>query len=212
VTITRVAGICGLLAFVTLNIGWIVGGLAQPSAYSFANDDISDLGAMPANSAWIYNQLGSNLTGLLVIAFAVGLWSALTPSILGRIGAAVLAAAGTGIFLEGFLRLDCRGIDAPCQNDSWHAHAHKVETVFTTVTLIAAPLVLAFAFRRSPEWRSAWIPTLAAVPLAFLVGVLFSAIGNGASTRATTVVLFLWIAYVATRLLRASPSLELRFE
>jgi hypothetical protein len=26
-----------------VNIGWIAGGLAQPAAYSVANDDISDL-------------------------------------------------------------------------------------------------------------------------------------------------------------------------
>jgi hypothetical protein len=30
----RVAGVCGLLAFVTFNVGWIAGGLAQPSAYA----------------------------------------------------------------------------------------------------------------------------------------------------------------------------------
>ena len=63
----RIAGICGLLAFVTVNIGWIAGGLAQPAAYSVANDDISDLGADTANSSWIYNRIGANLTGLLVI-------------------------------------------------------------------------------------------------------------------------------------------------
>jgi hypothetical protein len=31
------------LRVVTVNIGWIAGGLAQPAAYSVANDDISDL-------------------------------------------------------------------------------------------------------------------------------------------------------------------------
>ena len=62
----RIAGICGLLAFVTVNIGWIAGGLAQPAAYSVANDDISDLGAVTANSSWIYDRIGANLTGLLV--------------------------------------------------------------------------------------------------------------------------------------------------
>ena len=41
----RIAGICGLASFVTVNIGWIAGGLAQPDAYSVARDDISDLGA-----------------------------------------------------------------------------------------------------------------------------------------------------------------------
>jgi hypothetical protein len=200
--VTRVAGICGLLAFVTMNIGWIAGGIAQPSAYSFANDDISDLGSLRANDAWIYNQLGANLTGGLIVVFAIGLWIALSPSILGRIGAGVLAVGGVGSFLDGFFRLDCRGIDAACSNDSWHSSAHKIESGFTAAALLAAPVILAFAFRTIPSWRSAWIPSLAAVPLSFLVGALFSTIGDGASTRATTVVLFVWIAYVAARLLR----------
>ena len=60
---TRAAGICGVLAFVTVNLGWILGGLAQPAAFSTADDDISDLGALTADHAWIYNQLGANLTG-----------------------------------------------------------------------------------------------------------------------------------------------------
>lgn len=37
----RVAGVSGLLALVTVLIGWIGGALAQPDAYSSA-DDISD--------------------------------------------------------------------------------------------------------------------------------------------------------------------------
>ena len=75
----RIAGICGLAAFVTVNIGWIVGGFAQPAAYSVANDDISDLGAVTADSSWIYNRIGANLTGLLVVALALGFWRALSP-------------------------------------------------------------------------------------------------------------------------------------
>jgi hypothetical membrane protein len=69
----RIAGICGLAAFVTFIIGWIAGGLAQPSAYSFANDTISDVGAVTADSSWIHNRIGSNLTGLLVVVLALGL-------------------------------------------------------------------------------------------------------------------------------------------
>ena len=66
----RIAGICGLASFVTVNIGWIAGGLAQPDAYSVARDDISDLGAVTASSSWIYNRIGANLTGLLVVVLA----------------------------------------------------------------------------------------------------------------------------------------------
>jgi hypothetical membrane protein len=199
----RIAGICGLAAFVTMNIGWIAGGLAQPSAYSFANDDISDLGAVTASSSWIYNGIGASLTGLLVVALAVGLWRALSPDVLGRLGAGALFVVGACAVLEGFFfHLDCRGIDTGCRNDSWHSHAHKIESDVTAVATIAALLILAFAFRRIPAWRDSWLPTLITVPAILIAGVLFSAVGNGASTRAVTVGVFLWIAFVSVRLLQ----------
>src|SRR3954452_71150 len=124
----RVAGVCGLIAFVTANLGWILGGLAQPSAYSVADDDISDLGALTAADPWLYNQLGSNLTGLLVVCVGLGLWWALSPDVLGRVGSLAVIVAGAGLFFDGIFRLDCRGIDTGCDNDSWHSHAHKLES------------------------------------------------------------------------------------
>jgi hypothetical membrane protein len=199
----RIAGICGLAAFVTMNIGWIAGGLAQPSAYSFANDDISDLGAVTANSSWIYNGIGASITGLLVVALALGLWRALSPDVLGRLGAGALFVVGACAVLEGFFfHLDCRGIDTGCTNDSWHSHAHKIESDITAVATIAALLILAFAFRRIPAWRDSWLPSLFAVPAILLAGIVFSAVGNGASTRAVSVGAFLWIAFVSVRLLQ----------
>src|SRR6266542_938550 len=107
----RAAAICGLLAPVTVSIGWIGGALAQPDAYRSADDDLSDLGAQTANMAWIYNQIGDNLTGILIILLGLGLWRALSPDVLGRIGAGSVMLTGLTAFLEGFLRLDCRGIE-----------------------------------------------------------------------------------------------------
>ncbi|MFL5950975.1 MAG: DUF998 domain-containing protein [Gaiellaceae bacterium] len=198
----RIAGICGLLAFVTFNVAWIAGGQVQPSAYSVANDDISDLGAMTAASPWIYNRFGANLTGVLVVLLGLGLWRALSPDMIGRIGAAVLVAEGISTFFDGIFHLDCRGIDAACDNVSWHSRAHKIESGFTGAFSLLAPLVLSFAFRRNPAWRDSWIPSLLAVPGVVVANVAFSAVGDGAATRAGTVVIFIWIAFVSVRLLQ----------
>ena len=198
----RLAGACGLLALVTSTLGWVAGGFAQPAAYSPARDDISDLGAITAASPWLYNQLGANLTGLLVVGCALGLWTALSPSVLGRLGAAALLLGGLGAFLDGLFRLDCRGIDDACTNHTWHAHAHKLESGFTAAFTIVAPLLLALAFRRSPAWRGAWLPSLLTFPAIIVANVVFSAIGDGAATRAGTVVFFLWVAFVGAWLLR----------
>jgi len=198
----RIAGVCGLLAFVTFNVAWIAGGLAQPSSYSVANDDISDLGAITAASPWIYNQIGANLTGILVVVLGLGVWRALSPDVIGRVGAAVLIAEGISTFFDGIFHLDCRGIDAACDNTSWHSHAHKVESGFTGAFSLLAPLLLAFAFRRNPAWRDSWIPSLLAVPAVIAANVAFSTVGDGAATRAGTVVIFAWIAFVSVRLLQ----------
>jgi hypothetical protein len=93
-------------------------------------------------------------------------------------------------------------IDTGCRNDSWHSHAHKIESGITAVAVFAAPLILAFAFRRIPAWRDSWLPSLFTVPAIVVAGIVFSAVGNGASQRAGSVVIFLWIAFVSVRLLQ----------
>lgn len=182
----------------------MVGDLAQPAAFSPANDDISDLGALTAASPWLYNQIGANLTGLLVMGLALGLWWALSPNLLGRIGAGAVFIAGLGAFLDGFFRLDCQGIDPGCANDSWHSAAHKWESRFTVAATLLAPLILALAFRRIPTWRSAWLPSLLVLPAVLVANAIFSVLGDGAATRAGTFVWFVWVAYLGYRLLEAA--------
>ena len=200
----RAAGICGLLAGVAFVVGLVLGDLAQPDAFSPADDNISDIGAQTADQAWLYNQIASNLCGLLIIGFALGLWRALGSGWLARLGAAGLAVLGFLRFSEGFLRLDCRGIDAGCENTSRQADAHGIESGIAAALLFIVPPVLAFAFRRLPEWRDLWLPTLLAVPAVIGISVLFSIIGNGAATRAASVGWFVWLALIAWRLLRLS--------
>jgi hypothetical protein len=157
---------------------------------------------MTASTPWLYNQIGSNLTGLLIVVLALGLWLSLAPDTLGRLGAAALLLVGVGVFLDGLFRLDCQGIDVNCQNDSWHSDAHKMESRFTVAFTLLSPIILAFAFRRVAEWRDSWVPTLAAIPLSIGVGILFSVLGDGAATRATTLTWTLWAAFVGLRLLQ----------
>ena len=83
----RLATICGLVAPLKYTAALVFGGLAQPDAFSSADNAISDLGSDTASSGWIYNQIGLNLTGILVVVFALGLWRELSPDLLGRLGA-----------------------------------------------------------------------------------------------------------------------------
>ncbi len=192
------------MAFVTSTVAWLAGGLAQPSAYSAADDDISDLGAITAHSAWIYNQVGANLTGILVALLGLGIWRALSPDVVGRLGAAGLIAAGISTFFDGIFRLDCRGLDAGCDNVSWHSRAHKIESGLTAALTLLTPVILAFAFRRNASWRDSWLPSLLTLPAVLAANVVFSAIGDGAAIRAGTVVVFAWIAFVGVQLWKKS--------
>ena len=201
----RFAAVCGLAVPFVFTASLVFGGLAQPDAFSSANDDISDLGAQTASSAWIYNQVGANLTGLLLVCFALGLWRAVGRNLLARLGVAALVIVGTGVFIDGFLRLDCQGIDTGCTNASWHSDAHRLESGVTATMLLVAPLLLAFAFRRIPEWRALWVPTLCAVPASIVAAIAASAFGDGASSRASTVTLLVWIALLGLWLYRLSP-------
>ena len=139
--------------------GVVLADVVQPAAFSPVNDDISDLGALTATSPWLYNQVAANLTGILVIGFALGLWVALGGGVLSRVGVLGLIVVGAGMFLDGLFRLDCQGIDAACDNTSWHSSAHTIESAITATVLLLTPLVLAFAFRRLPAWRRLWLPT-----------------------------------------------------
>ena len=206
----RAAAICGLVAPLTFVAGVVLGDLAQPSAFSPANDDISDLGAVTASYPWLYNQLAANLTGLLVVAFALGLWQALRPGLLSRLGVLGLVVVGAGMFLDGLFRLDCQGIDAACDNASWHSSAHKVESGITATALLLTPPVLALAFRRMPDWRAAWLPTLLATPALILASAAFSSLGSGAASRAGSFTWFVWLALVALHLLRVARDRAVR--
>ena len=198
----RAAAICGLLASVTFIAGVLLGDLAQPDAFSPADDDISDLGAQTADQAWLYNQIAANLNGLLIVAFALGLWRALGSGWLARLGVLGLAVIGVTRFLEGFLRLDCRGIDEGCENTSWQADGHRFESGIASALFFLVPLLLAFAFRRLPQWRDLWLPTLLVVPVVVAVSIPFSLIGDGAAVRAASITWFLWLGLLAWRLLR----------
>lgn len=204
--LVRLAAVCGLLAPVAYGAALLFGGLAQREAFSNANDAISDLGADTASNPWIYNRIGTNFTGILIFALALGLWRAVSPDVLGRIGAGALLLQGVTLFLEGFFTLDCQGIDAGCENTSWQSEGHRWVGRFTAIGVVAAPIVLAFAFRRIRGWRDTWLPSLAAVPAFIATSVVFSAFGDGASTRAGSITYFLWLGFVAFRLLQKTET------
>jgi hypothetical membrane protein len=202
VTFRRASAIGGLLAGPVLLVATLAAVLAQPDAFSIVNHENSDLGAETAASPWIANQLASNLPGLLLLLFGIGLWRSLGRHRSARIGSALVAAAGLGIFLSGFLRLDCRHIDQGCENSSWHAAAHNANSGLSALAFVLAPFVLARALKHSQDWRDLWLPTLAFGIGVVLAVVLGGAVGQGLASLLGAVVWLAWIAVLAIRMLR----------
>src|SRR4051794_21026575 len=95
------AALAAPLAFAAFTIGIAAGDLMQAPAFSAAQHDVSALGAATAHAPWLYNQIAANTAGALLVVFAVVLFRAMGASRLGRLGAAALAVAGTGTFLDG---------------------------------------------------------------------------------------------------------------
>jgi hypothetical protein len=200
-----VSAVCGLLAGPVMFVALGVAVLAQPDEFSVINHENSDLGAVTANSAWIDNQLGSNLPGLLLLVFAIGLWGSLRSRRSGRIGSILVGAAGAGIFLSGFFRIDCRHIDRGCDpNSTWHAAAHNVTGGITVIALVLAPFVLSRAFKLIPEWHDLRLPTLVFAFGTIVAAVLGGAIGEGVASLVAALVWFIWITILAARMLRLS--------
>ena len=194
---------CGLIAPVAFTVSWVLGSLAQPARFDVLEDDISDLGALTANHPWLYNQIGGNLTGLLVACLALGLWRALGSGRWARVGVAALAVSGIGQFLDGLFRLDCRSIDATCTDRaaSWHGVAHAVETIVTLVSLYVAIFALARAFRELERWNDLAGASLVAGFAALIGLAALAPIGTGFAVLVASTVYFLWVALVAYRLL-----------
>jgi hypothetical protein len=194
--------ICGLLAGPALIVGTLAGAAAQPDEFSLVDDPPSDLGAYTAESPWVANQIGSNLAGVLLFVFAIGLWRSLGRHPSARIGSALVGLAGVCIFLTGFIRLDCREIDAGCGNSSWHAQSHLALAALTALVLVLAPFVVARALKLTQNWRDLWVPTLAFAVGTIVAGVAGSAVGGGLGSLLAALVWFTWVAMLAVRMLR----------
>ena len=200
--------VAGPIAF---TVAWLIGGFAQDE-YSVRREDISALAALDAQSAWIM------ITGFLLlaagtVALAAGLASTLNsrPAVVGSI---LVLIAGVGIAVAGLARNDCSSELTACADRvdagdvSWHHAVHDTVSLVIFLALVAAPLVLASAFRRDERWQNLRGYSIITGLVGFVLLVLFvtEAAGswNGLLQRVFVSVPFLWIALLGLRLTRVS--------
>ena len=161
--------------------------------------------------AWI--QM-SNLavTGLLVIAFAIGLRRVLATGRGSRWAPRTVALFGLGMVVAAFLRADPvqgfpTGTPAGYQEVSWHGIGHMMAAGVGFIGIVAACFILARRFAAAGERR--WAIASRAIG-SFFVASFAGLSGTGSSTGIIAftlgvVAVFAWIAAVAVRYRRETP-------
>jgi len=181
-------------------VSGVVGTLAQPDDFDVIRDPTSDLGADTANAAWLANIVGSVVPGVLLLAFAWGLWTCLARSRSGRVGTFLVGAIGVGLIVTGLATLDCRTMDSGCTNDSTEAAVHLITAGLLGLGVLISPFVVARALKHVPLWESLRRPTLVLGFLTIAGAVGGSVVGAGLGAYAGFAPWFTWIFVLALRM------------
>ena len=202
----RALGASGLLAPVVFTILTIVAGALLPG-YSHAAEQISALGSVGSPVAPIQN-LAFILTGLLVIAFAVGLHRGLPGE--SKAGPALLVVAGIGLVGVGIFQCDPGCTSLPFQG-SLGDSTHFVLFLAAVVGSIFGILFTARRLSGHSPWRKvrSFFLLIGILTLVVLI-VWFTTplgvfLGDGTMERLVTGPPFLWVGVMGTVLLFGSP-------
>ncbi|HEU4945709.1 MAG TPA: DUF998 domain-containing protein [Kribbella sp.] len=145
------------------------------------------------------------VSGLLVLAFAVGLRQVLHPGRAGTWGPILVCAFGVGLILGGaFLTDPSLGfpVGAPAdlpETRSRHAIVHDLAPGLALDAIIVATIVVARRFARGRQWS--WVAYCAATGTAVLVLSFWPSL-DGISIRLALAVAtaFAWVSALAVRL------------
>jgi hypothetical protein len=147
------------------------------------------------------------LSGLLTIAFAVGVRQTLKGGRAGTFGPILIAVNGPALIIGGLFTTDAGLGFPPGAPDtipdplSWHAQIHSFSFFFAVISTVLASLVLARRFASFRQWR--WVAycdiTAAAMPALVVFGMANLSI-VGVAFFVTAVVMTGWTAAIALHL------------
>lgn len=188
---------CGILSPVLYIVTWTVAGLLYPG-YDQLTQATSELTskAAPPTTAAVAN-FGGYALGLLLIAFAFGLYRGVHNSRWLLIGTILVGLFSLVCFIQPFFPMDPGAASHAFQN-----MMHNAVYVISGVALIPGLLVLSVAFARDPSWRPYRWYTLITPSLILLAGLDVGIFPAGVPERLSTLALLIWFEVVAFRLLR----------
>ena len=193
----------------TFTAAWLVAWPLQEQ-YSPRREDISALAALDAQHVWIM-ILGFIALGVGTTALGLGLMDALR-GWNGRVGSALVVAAGVGLVFAGLARNDCSSELTGCTaavdagDVSAHHQIHDLVSLLLFLSLIVAQFVCARAFRQDLQWRDLRTYSLVSGVLTLVLLVLYISEPidgwNGIVQRIFLAVPWIWIVVLGLRLLR----------
>ena len=205
----RLLALCGIAAPVLMLALWTVASLVRPG-YDQLTQYGSELGT--GSNAIIMN-VNFVVTGLLITAFAVGLFLNIQGGRWAQTGSILLFVFGAGEVAGGLFPCDP---GCPIAAQSITQLAHNLDAVIAFVAIALAPLILSAGLNRDQRWKDYRSYSIVTGILALGLLSIFSAaaldyIGFvGLFQRLFLAGPFLWIEIVARRLFQMSgrdPSL-----
>ena len=187
---------CGMLAPVLYIITWTVAGLLYPgyNQLTQATSELTSKAAPPAAAA--IANFGGYALGLLLIAFAFGLYRGVRRSRWLLIGSILVGLFGLICVIQPFFPMDPGATSQAFQNIM-----HDAVYMISGFVLIPGLLVLSVAFAKDPSLRPYRWYTLVTPALILLAGVDVGLFPSGVPERLSTLALLLWFEVVAFRLL-----------
>lgn len=214
VAVHRLPAAAGLLAapfYLTLVV---VLGALEPG-FSHLTTLMSTLGGIPGVRGLAFN-LGVATTGILVIAFGIGLRRQLPPKMTAKLGFALLVIGGLGLNGAAYFHCNegCRNI---LTQPDLVGRLHIVSSLLAGMGTGLAPIFVWVAMRGNEDWKGLATATLVTALLANLPGITFwitIATGfrlysiEGLIQRLGFVVVLIWVFLVAARLWRLASHEE----
>ncbi len=190
-------GIAGPLIYVAVVavLGYLYPG------YSPVSQTMSELGAADAPYPIVMNVAGLGLLGVLVMAFAAGMFHGFRESRYSMVATVLMAASGASLVMAGIYHSDPNGA---ATSATGLVHAAFAGT--TAASGVASMLAISLAMQKDSRWRGYAAFT---ITMALLGSVLAALYGfdviegwKGALQRASMTVAFVWIEVVSFKLVR----------
>jgi hypothetical membrane protein len=187
----------GMLAPALYIFTWTVAGLLYPgyNQLTQATSELTSKAAPPAAAA--VANFGGYALGLLLIAFAFGLYRGVRRSRWLLIGAILVGIFGLVCFIQPFFPMDPGAASYAFQN-----MMHDAVYVISGVALIPGFLILSVAFARDSSLRPYRWYTLITPFAILLAGLDVGFFPAGVPERLSILALLIWFEVAAFRLLR----------